>query len=111
VSKGIVDQTRRLTFIGKAMKYVDMELVEPITKDLYQVQVKSQATLSDFKEYVEQFSSKNFRRLYFVVHSPTEDLINHQLNSKDNVELILPNRLAGMAVESGLIDWLMQKIL
>ena len=101
---------RRISLLGKAMKYVDMELEEPITGDLYQVQVKSSAAKSDFEEYLRQFSSKGYRKLYFVVHSPAADLNNYRLPMEKNVELILPNRLAGMVVELGLIDWLMQKI-
>ena len=37
------------------MKYVDMELQEPITGDLYQVQVKSDATIANFREYAKKF--------------------------------------------------------
>jgi hypothetical protein len=92
------------------MKYVDMELEEPITGDLYQVQVKSSAAKSDFEEYLRQFSSKGYRKLYFVVHSPAADLDNYRPPMEKNVELILPKRLAGMVVELGLINWLMQKI-
>ena len=101
---------RRISLLGKAMKYVDMVLEEPITGDLYQVQVKSSAAKSDFEEYLKQFSSKDYRKLYFVVHSPAADLNNYRPPLGKNVELILPNRLAGMVVELGLINWLMEKI-
>jgi len=89
---------------------VDMELEEPITGDLYQVQVKSRASVSDFESYAEKFEQENFRRLYFVVHTPDKGLLNYQPALEKNVELILPNRLASMIVELGLLNWLMKKI-
>lgn len=92
------------------MKYVDIELEEPVTGDLYQVQVKSTATVSDFVEYAKSFSPGSFRRLYFVVHSPDENLAEYQLVAKGDVELILPKRLAQMVVQFGLTDWLFKKV-
>lgn len=100
---------RRLSVVGKTMKYVDMEYEEPITKELYQVQVKSAASLSDFKQYQEQFSPKGFKKLYFVVHSPSKNLVDCKPDSK-KVELVLPERLAQMTVNLGLTDWLSKKI-
>lgn len=102
---------QRLTFIGKSQKYVDIELKEPITGELYQVQVKSRANLIDFIDYANQFSGTYYRKLYFIVHSPEEDLINYQRSSDNkNIELLLPQRLAEMVVDSGLLTWLMNKI-
>ncbi len=100
---------RRISVVGETMKYVDMELEEPITGDLYQVQVKSAATIEDFEEYAQNFSPGSFRKLYFVVHSPTEKLANYQ-KMDESVELILPERLAQMVVGFGLTDWLLRKI-
>jgi hypothetical protein len=100
---------RRTSILGETMKYADIELEEPITNDLYQVQVKSAATLNDFEEYTQNFSHGSFRKLYFVVHSPDEKLFVHQ-GVDENVELVLPNRLAQMVIEFGLTDWLLRKI-
>jgi len=100
---------RRVSLIGETMKFVDIELEEPITKELYQIQVKSSANLSDFKKCVESFSSKNFKKMYFVVHSPDKNLYNFTPKDK-NVELLTPNQLAIMIIDSGLLDWLMKKI-
>jgi hypothetical protein len=101
---------RRISLLGETMKYVDMELEEPVTGDLYQVQVKSAATVDDFKEYIQSFSHGSFRKLYFVVHSPEEKLADYQAVADENVELILPGRLAQMVVEFGLTDWLSKKV-
>lgn len=100
---------RRLTMVGETMKYVDLELEDPITRDQYQVQVKSHATVADFKEYADQFSAADYRKLYFVVHTPDSKLLRYN-PEKANVELLLPSRLAEMAVDLGLVNWLMSKI-
>jgi hypothetical protein len=99
---------RRVTRTGESMKFVDMELEEPITDDLYQVQVKSDATIADFKKYAEQFAEGDFRKLYFVVHNSKEKWANAP--TCKNVELILQERLAEMVVDFGLVNWLLKRI-
>jgi hypothetical protein len=99
---------RRVSGIGESMKYVDMVLEEPITGDLYQVQVKSDATIADFKEYAEQFTKGDFRKLYFVVHNCKEKWAN--ASQYENVELILQEQLAQMVVDFGLVNWLLKRI-
>jgi hypothetical protein len=101
---------RRSSVLGETMKDVDIELEEPITRVLYQVQVKSAATLEEFEKSAHNFSPGSFGKLYFVVHSPAEKLANYQGVLDENVELILPGRLAQMVVEFGLTDWLLKKI-
>lgn len=100
---------KRLSSLGENMKFSDLELEEPITKDLYQVQIKSKASLRDFKEYEKHFSDKNFRKLYFIVHSPEINLLNYK-NKSAQVEIVLPNRVAKLVIENGLTEWLTNKI-
>lgn len=90
---------RRVSVRGESMKYVDMVLEEPITGDLYQVQVKSDATVADYKKYADQFSEGDFRKLYFVVHNSKEKWVNAPMYK--NVEMILQERLAEMTVDLG----------
>jgi hypothetical protein len=99
---------RRISVRGESMKYVDMELEEPITGDLYQVQVKSDATIADFKAYAEQFAEGDFRKLDFVVHNSKEKWFTAP--TYGNVELILQERLAEMTVDLGLVNWLLKRI-
>lgn len=101
---------RRISVVGETMKYVDLELEEPITGDLYQVQIKSSASLQDFNSYKKDFSKKNFRKLYFVVHSPERSLENYNSDSLKDVELLLSHRLSEMIADAGLSNWLMNKI-
>jgi hypothetical protein len=100
---------RRRSMLGESMKYVDLELVEPITGEAYQVQVKSKASVSEFQAYAKAFSGQGFRKLYFVVHSPSARLeaLDHGF---EDVELILPRRLGKLVVDGGLVDWVLEKV-
>lgn len=100
---------RRTSVVGESMKYADLELEDPITGDLYQVQVKSKASKALFDDYAEQFSDE-FRKLYFVVHSPEDELYQYEPELESNVQLIKPHQLAEMAIDSGLVNWIMDKI-
>jgi hypothetical protein len=100
----------RLSLVGEEMKYVDMELQEPITGELYQVQVKSQASFTDYDEYARNFSHGSFRKMYFVVHTPDQTLVDNRQVKYEDVELILPDKLAEMVVDLGLTEWLLKKI-
>ena len=92
------------------MKYSDIELVDPVTDDMYQVQVKSSASARDFEKYKVAFGGGEFRKLFFVVHSPDKKLADIRSNKDDRVQVILPKRLSQMIVEQGLINWLLNKI-
>lgn len=111
---------RRRSVLGETMKFADLELEEPITGDAYQVQVKSSADLADFDEYAADFRSqqrRDFRRLYFVVHTPSPKLAacatrdGQRTTQEDGlVELILPAQLSRMVVDAGLVNWVLDKI-
>lgn len=110
---------RRLGVLGETMKFADLELQEPITGDRYQVQVKSRADVNEYESYTNTFladSHRDFRRLYFVVHSPTPALSAHiakqglDTTSERRVEPILPSQLAQMVLDAGLTGWVLDKI-
>ncbi len=101
---------RRISILGETMKFSDIELEDPITGDMYQVQVKSAASLKDFREYTNDFASGSYRKLFFVVHTPEKNLREFIGTQSDSVEIILPKRLAEMVIELGLLNWLMKKI-
>ena len=100
---------RRLSMLGETMKFVDLELEDPITGDRYQVQIKSSATWQDFQRYSDEFDGQGFRKLYFVVHSPDKQLMAAE-SQRHGVELVLPTRLSQMTVDLGLVGWLMHRI-
>jgi len=101
---------RRVSVLGETMKFSDIELEDPITGEMYQVQVKSTATPRDLKEYINTFGGGKYRRLFFVVHTPDKKLAETPQPKDSPMEIILPRRLSEMVVELGLLNWLLNKI-
>ena len=100
---------KRESVLGQQAKAYDLALRDPIIGDRYVVEVKSQAGLSELNQIVEQFSAEDFRRVFFVVHSPKADLIGAEGIPK-HVDIILPQRLGELAMEAGLFGWIEDKI-
>ncbi|HNW99702.1 MAG TPA: hypothetical protein PKK00_14945 [Bacteroidales bacterium] len=100
---------RRISRLGEKMKYVDLELEDPITKDLYQVQVKASAGKQEFEEYAEQFTGLGYKELFFVVFKPDRSLLKLH-NYPENVTLLTGQVLAELIIDLGLLNWVTQKI-
>jgi hypothetical protein len=60
------------------------------------------------KRYREQFEGRGFRKLFFVVHTPSANLIRE--SGAGAAELVSRTRLATMAVDGGLVMWILDKI-
>ena len=99
----------RVSILGQQTKGYDLELREPITNDRYVVQVKSQADLTDLTATVAQFSEQDYRKVFFVVHTPAANLAACT-NLPGHVELVPPSRLAELALDAGLSNWLASKV-
>lgn len=99
----------RISILGQQVKGYDLELREPITQDKYLVQVKSQASLKDLKDTVAHFSPNDYRRIFFVVHTPANDLTSAS-DIPDYVDLVAPQRLAELAIDAGFSRWLEEKV-
>lgn len=99
----------RVSVLGQHAKAYDLELREPITGDRYVVQVKSRAGLADLHGTISQFSAEDYRRVFFLVHSPAKDL-EAATDLPEHVELVAPGRLAELAIEAGLVTWLEDKV-
>ena len=68
--------------------------------------MKSSASARDFAEFIAKSSAGGYSRLYFVVHTPLADFTD----TPDNVEVLLPDKIAEKVVDLGLTGWLMKKI-
>jgi hypothetical protein len=99
----------RVSVLGQHAKAYDLELREPITGERYVVQVKSRANLADLERTVSQFSAEDYKRVLFMVHSPTKDLAQAS-DLPEHVELVPPARLADLAIDAGLVTWLEDKV-
>jgi hypothetical protein len=96
--------------VGGTEKTLDLDLISPITAERFAVQVKSRAKLSEFNSYQIKFEDMlGYRRAYFVVHTPSQDLIEAEDQATDEFQLWLPKHVAVLAVKYGLADWIIGK--
>lgn len=100
---------QRISMLGESMKYADLELEDPITKDKYQVQVKASAGINEFEEYAKNFINSNFRKLFFVVFQPKNELINYKHNY-ENIQILTGIELCKMIIDLGLMNWVLNRI-
>lgn len=100
---------QRVSVLGQQAKAYDLELREPIIGDRYVVQVKSRARLTDLESTIANFSPEDFRRVFFVVHSPANDLMS-AADIPDYVEIVSPERLGELAMDAGLVTWIEEKV-
>jgi hypothetical protein len=99
----------RVSVLGQHEKAYDLLLREPITGNRYVVQVKSKAGLRELQSTIASFSPKDFLRVFFAVHSPSDDLLN-ATNIPHHIEIISPYRLGELAMDAGLVGWLEDKM-
>jgi hypothetical protein len=99
---------RRLSVLGENMKDIDLLVQEPITREYYQIQVKSSAGKSDYDTCVDNFSSDLCRKMYFIVHTSHPDLRN--VKKDPRVEIFTVDEIAAKVVDLGLTCWLLQKV-
>jgi hypothetical protein len=99
----------RVSVLGQHAKAYDLELREPLTGTRYVVQVKSQAGLAAAMVAATQFSPSDYRKIFFVVHSPDRDL-HSCANLPSHIDLVEPTRLAELALDAGLTQWIESKV-
>lgn len=100
---------QRIAPLGEKEKTIDLNLYSPITEEKILVQVKSSANLSKLKSFREGVSDfQDYERAYFLVHTPSNDLIQNKL--QDGVEVWLPSDIARRVVMFGLAEWVIGKV-
>lgn len=97
---------RRTGVLGGTQKTVDIELELPTTGERAFVQVKSATGGETLAAYVDELERRGEDRLFFAYHSAAHDL----QAASDRVTVLGPQRLAAMALEAGLVDWLIRKV-
>jgi hypothetical protein len=101
---------QRVGVLGGTEKTIDLDLLSPITSERYAVQIKSKADLTEFENYQERFADmQGYTRLYFAVHTPSDNLIGAEAKPSDQVQLLLPKHISQLAVKYGLADWIIGK--
>lgn len=99
---------QRTGIVGGTEKDVDLFLYSPVTKERIAIQVKSRSSVSEFRDYLQRFSSmSDFHRFFYIVHSGGDELTSVEM--PQNVTLISGKGLSDLAVSAGLIDWIIKK--
>lgn len=96
---------RRQGIVGKSQPTLDLDLVLPSTGERAFVQVKSKTDSAELAVYVEKFKALPvFNRMFFAYHS------GEAKTNAERVTVIGPEELAGMTMEAGLANWLLDKV-
>lgn len=98
----------RLGAVGKQIKDIDIELMAPVTNERAIIQVKSESNLATFKDYKNKFlGMSDYNKYFFIVHSPTDDLESYiRSGLEDEIIIYDADKLAGLCINAGLIEWL-----
>ncbi len=96
---------RRTSLLGGNMPDVDLILDQPVTGETAWVQVKTASSQSELNDYVERFERDgSCDRFFFVCHSGVLEA-----PQKPNMHVWAGAKLADLAVDVGLFDWLVQR--
>lgn len=98
---------RRQGVVGKTQKTIDLDLTLPTTGERAFVQVKSSTDQATLDEYVSQFETLAYDRMFYIYHSATRSIVEPDDAS---VTVVGPERLAEMIVDAGLVSWLIRKV-
>lgn len=99
----------RITDLGGTQKMIDLALEQPITNERCAIQIKSSASQRNLNEFVKLADeTENFDRLFFVCHSPKQDL--KPPSGRDDIHIWSATELSSMALRLGLSDWIIEKV-
>jgi hypothetical protein len=99
---------RRLGVVGKTEKDIDLELEQPVTKELVMVQIKARCGSDVVREISLRISGMtHYKKVFIVTHSFTGKLPVSDIDSR--IEIMDVDRLSPLILDAGLSDWLIVK--
>jgi hypothetical protein len=97
----------RLGVVGKTTKTIDLALVHPITGERAVIQIKCQSGLREYKAYERQFlGMTEYDKFFYIAHTPEPDLEKYKDRSEE-VNLYFVDKVAELAINSGLYSWIL----
>ena len=102
---------KRISVLGETMKFFDIVLQEPLNNTLHGVQIKSKAKFSEYESYRKEFLENyqnGINSFFFVVHTPDKKLENY-IEEDENIYKWTIEKTADFAIDSGLVNWIMDK--
>lgn len=109
---------RRVSSTGKVQKYVDIVFENPLTLNGLNnhgqicVQVKSETSSKQLKEYLDNEERQRFSAFYYVYHSSSDQIEEAEIQTEypeENIYLLDINKVATLAVDNGLLTWIINK--
>lgn len=98
---------QRVSVLGKGQKDMDLEVLQPITRERAFVQVKARSTASVLAEYTKTFEDSGiYQRMFFVC----QDLRGALPDVDHRVHVWSGDRLAEEVVKAGLVRWVADHI-
>jgi hypothetical protein len=99
---------QRVATLGKVEKSIDLDVISPVTGRRAFIQVKSQSSKDEFRDYIKQFEGMTqYDEMYYVCHTGTIALEKVEL--PNNVQLIGLDHMANLTINAGLVQWLITK--
>lgn len=100
---------QRFSVLGKTEKDIDLDVYSPATQKRAFVQIKSSTSKTDFELYLKSYDEyEQFDEMYFIYHTCREDLAS-TLGERKDIHLWDLSRIARLVVNSGLVEWLINK--
>ena len=99
---------QRVSVLGETMAEVDLVIEQPTLEERATVQVKSRASQAVLDDHIERYRRSGASRTFFVCHSPDGALSSGVDDAR--VHVWTGDRLAELAVKSGLYDWLIERV-
>ncbi|TDK43479.1 hypothetical protein [Algoriphagus formosus] len=100
---------RRVSYLGKQEKTIDLDLESTVTGERGVVQVKAKSNPEEFFAYEKELEGfrRDYDKVFYVCPRPEKGLQN--LKPQSGTVLYFSDRLAELAISAGLVDWLIKK--
>lgn len=100
---------QRFSVLGKTEKDLDLDVYSPATQKRAFVQIKSTTNREEIESCIKSFGEyEQFDEMYFVFHTCNSVLTDIDARSP-NVHLWGLEKISGLVVNAGLVEWLINK--
>lgn len=100
---------QRFSVLGKTEKDLDLDVYSPATQKRAFVQIKSATTRAEIESCIDSFGGyEQFSEMYIVFHTCNTALTDIEVRNP-NINLWGLEKIAGLVVNAGLVEWLINK--
>ncbi|MCP9850768.1 restriction endonuclease [Cyanobium sp. Morenito 9A2] len=109
----IFSQTlRRVSITGRVMSFIDIAFENPLNGAMVAVQVKARTTPVEFEQYLQAADRGTYSAFYYVFHTSEIALEEYIIPPEIDASIVTildTTRIAPMAIEAGLVSWIIDK--